>query len=153
MSLSSRYYDFVYGGLIGHPKLSAHRWRRIIREARNASGLARCALRWFCAGVVGLFSGAGAATLLVMGLTTSHWAGTWFDSRLVGITWIWCAAIASIVMCNLANAIFTRASLKREIMAAAADRQIETSCLECGYSLRGLPSTSTACPECGAPCH
>ncbi len=65
----------------------------------------------------------------------------WFDLMHSGPDWLvlipaWTFLIADLPLLLLARRILRKAG--------------QLNCRECGYSLRGLPESIAACPECGA---
>jgi len=151
MPLMERYYDRVYGGIIGHPSppLSADQWRAILDKAQapEASPFVRSAIR----GLRLVFLSVGAAATSVAIILM--WRGdilttvfAWLPSLFVGCLLLAAAFFMPLLVCVPITRLFHLKDLRR----AASELGFAWICAECGYDCRSLPEDSVQCPECGA---
>lgn len=151
MSLSSRYYDWAYGGIIGHPSppLSVEQWRAILERAQapEANPFVRSAIRGLRLVFLAVGAAATAVAIILMykgDLFTSIFA--WLPSLLVGCLLLAAAFFMPLLVCVPITRLFQIKDLRR----AASELGFAWICAECGYDCRSLPKASVQCPECGA---
>ena len=140
MSLMARYYDFVFGGLIGHPKLTALQWRTL---------LVRCRIPTLTTLWVALGLGAGGFTIAFTLRALSH--PHLIRDTPLSAGCLWGLLVSAPVLCEyVIGTVHARLLSKRYLRSAASELGYVRVCVECGYDCRSLAKDSVQCPECGA---